>query len=297
MLRRAAALLAALVCFSFVGGVAAGSADDCMQRYIGSDGLIHYRNICTGGTPGEPGTPGGGSAEPSCYLGRKQAHSYDVGFCRGELSCYRYIPSPMTPSEPAPAGTPPTAVYITEACFTQPPAESLVSNIHYWLDTPAVDPAVFLDEAIGNLALPTYTLGVNPPRQAVVGIPTWFWAQGAGAGQVTGTPAGGLVGTATPAYMEVDPGDGSGTFRCPWTVTPGASCSYEYERSSVRGSARTASGDPAYTARMRLVLDLTFQFNGAGIELPAAPPTVATAWQDTVVPVAEVQGLVVPSTP
>jgi hypothetical protein len=281
---------------SVLGGVSASTADDCLQRYTGSDGLIHYRNICTGGSPGEPGASGGGSAQPSCYLGRKEKLSYQVGFCRGELSCYQYIPSPLSPTEPAPAGTPPTAVYVDEACFTQPPAEDLVSNVHFWQDAPPVDPAAFIDEAIGNLALPAYTLGVNPPRQAVVGLPTWFWAQGAGAGQITGTSAGGLVGTATPAYMEVDPGDGSGTFRCPWTVTPGAACSYEYARSSVHGTARSASGDPAYAVRTRLVLDLTFQFNGAGIELPAAPPTVSTAWQDTAVPVAEVQSLVVPGT-
>jgi hypothetical protein len=195
---------------SVLGGVSASTADDCLQRYTGSDGLIHYRNICTGGSPGEPGASGGGSAQPSCYLGRKEKLSYQVGFCRGELSCYQYIPSPLSPTEPAPAGTPPTAVYVDEACFTQPPAEDLVSNVHFWQDAPPVDPAAFIDEAIGNLALPAYTLGVNPPRQAVVGLPTWFWAQGAGAGQITGTSAGGLVGTATPAYMEVDPGDGSG---------------------------------------------------------------------------------------
>ncbi len=292
MLRRAAALLVALAVLALGGVASAGvaNADACTQSYLGADGQIHYRNICTGGTPADPG--GGDGAGPSCYLGRKAAHSYQVGFCRGELSCYQYIPSPVDPSEPAPAGTPETAVYVDEACFTQPPAEALVSNEHFWQDAPPVDPAMFLDQAIGNLALPTYTVGVNPPRQAVVGVPTWYWAAGAAATPVVGTSAGGLVATGTPAYMEVDPGDGSGAFRCPWSVDPGGACAHTYARSSANGTARAPSGDPAYTARMRLVLDLTFQFNGAGINLPAAPPTVTTPWQDVLMPVAEVQSLV-----
>lgn len=296
MLRRA--LLAALaVGLVLVPAPAVAAADPCRQSYVDANNKVQWRNVCTegGGAEQSPAPSGPG---PSCYLGRKASFRYDVAYCSGELSCYRYIPPPSAP-DPAswpvrPEGTPETAQYANQACFTQPPAESLVTNEYIWVESAAPDPALLIWDAIGALTLPTYTVGFNPPGRAVVGIPTWFWAAGPTGGAIVGGNANGLVGTATPAHLEVDPGDGSGSFTCPWSVSADDTCAHTYTRSSAGRPAAGATGDPAYTARMRLVLDLTFEFNGAPIVLPEAPPTVQTAWQQTAIPVAEVQSLVGP---
>jgi len=302
MLRRAAAAAATVVVVA-VAALLVGAApttaagDPCQQQYVGADGKVHYRNICAGGGEStDPPAGGGGGDGPSCYLGRKGQFNYQVAYCSGELSCYRFIPPPSSPLPDAwparPPGTSETAQYANQACFTQPPAEELVSNEYIWVEPAEVDPAAFLTQAIGNIALPTYTVGFNPPGRTVVGLPTWFWADGAGAGPVVGSSAGGLVGTATPAHLEVDPGDGSGSFTCAWSVTPSDTCAYSYRRSSARETTRTEKGTPAYPARMRLVLTLSFQFNGGPITLAGAPETISTPWQGTLVPVAEVQTLV-----
>lgn len=297
MLRRVLLASLALVLVLVGAPSAAVAADPCMQSYVDENNKIQWRNICTEDGGGDTGGTGGGEG-PSCYLGRQESFSYDVAFCSGELSCYRFIPPPTSPTPDAwparPAGTPETAQYANQACFTQPPAEELVSNEYLWVDQAVPDPALLIWDAIGALQLPDYTVGFNPPGRTIVGVPTWFWAAGPGDAEIVGGSANGLVGIATPAHLEIDPGDGSRTFDCPWSVTADPTCSYTYARSSAGQSARSAAGDPAYTARMRLVLDLRFVFNGAPIELADAPPTVQTEWEETLIPVAEVQSLVSP---
>lgn len=273
---------------------ARAAEDDCIQSYIDDKGELQYRNVCTGGDDG--GGNGGGSSEPPCYLGRVDSFNYDVAYCSGELSCYRFIPSPSSP-EPAdwperPAGTPETAQYGTEACFTQPPEEALVSYEGIWVEPETVDPAVYLWDAIGRLALPAPQVSTNPAAVSVVTIPTWWWAPAAATGPVQGTSAMGLVAVATPASMEVDPGDGSGTVTCPWSTTRSDTCSTTYTRSSARQTTEDASGVPAYEARVRLVYDLSFTFQGSPLTLPGAPATVASDWAEVLVPVAEIQTVV-----
>lgn len=286
-----AAVLAAAVLVA-PGHAVDAAADDCRQSYIDADGKIQWRNVCSGQDDGNDDS--GGAA--SCYLGRQQQFGYEVAYCSGELSCYLFIPSRVYPDPstwPArPAGVSEQATYTNRACFTQPPAEALQVNEYIWYEPTAQDPSSYLTAALASLTLPTVELAANPPGRSVVGIPTWWWADGAGTGRVVGGSAGGLVGIATPARLEVDPGDGSGVMRCAVVVSRSDDCSSTYDRSSVDGTA-TVEGQPAYTVRMRVVYDLSFTWQGGPITLAGAPATVSTPWASSDRLVLEVQALTV----
>jgi hypothetical protein len=300
VLRRMGAIVALVISIVVVAPSSPTvAAEICKGWFTNSEGVLTYGTVpCPSSTPGEDGDDGGGSGGggPSCYLGRAQAFDYDVAFCRGDLSCYQYVPT-LTYPEPAdwpakPAGTDENAIYSSEACFTQPPDESLVSYDYVWTvpDEPTLEQQA--DEAYGNLRAPGFTLAFNPPTRAVVSLPTWFWADGAPAIPLRGSSAAGLVAVATPDHMEVDPGDGTGVQTCDFSVEKSESCASTYNRSSVGQPHETSSGEPAYTARMRLVYRVAFELGGAPMTIPGAPETFTSTWQDTLVPVAEVESLV-----
>lgn len=297
MLRRVIAVAVALIVgVTLSAGPAA--AEVCRQEIVGENNEITYVVVeCTGGSDGDPADSGGGSggAAPSCYTGRQEAFDYEVAYCSGELSCYRFIPPPTAPTPdrwPArPAGVDETASYANQACFTQPPAEALVSNEYIWVTPGEADIAAQVDAAYGQLLAPTFALAFNPAGRAIVNLPTWYWASGPTGAVLTGSSAGGLVAVADPDHLEVDPGDGSGAFECPWTVAQSDACSYTYGRSSAAGSA-SAAGEPAYLGRMRLVYSVRFEFNGAPFVIADLPTTLTAAWQTAAIPVAEIQALV-----
>lgn len=295
LIRRLTALLVGLG--ALLAGVslaaAPATADLCGHWVANAEGEMVYQTTECGTE--ETTDPGGGGTGATCYLGRKAAFGYDVAYCSGELSCYRFIPPP-TAEDPAswperPAGTEETASYANQACFTQPPEEALVSNEYIWVTPSEADIAAQIDVAYGSLVAPAFTVGFNPPTHAVVNLPTWYWAGGAGAGAVTGSSAGGLVAIATPDHLEVDPGDGSGEFTCPWSVTASDACSYTYPRSSA-GEPAVPDVGPAFQAQMRLVYTVRFELNGAPFEVAGLPTEFTSAWQTTAVPVAEIQSLV-----
>jgi hypothetical protein len=295
--RRLAGLLlglAALVAGTTLAAAPATAAL-CGHWVANAEGEMTYQTFeCGTEDTAGPGGGGGGSTV-TCYRGRQASFNYDVSFCSGELSCYRFIPPP-TAEDPAawperPAGVDPTASYANQACFTQPPEEALVSNEYIWVTPSEQDIAAQVDVAFGALVAPAFSLGFNPPTRAVVNLPTWFWAAGAGGGAVTGSSAGGLVAVATPDHLEVDPGDGSGSFRCAWAVTASDTCAYTYPRSSA-GEPAVADLGPAYQAQMRLVYTVRFELNGAPFEVAGLPTEFTSTWQTTPVPVAEIQSLV-----
>ena len=146
-------------------------------------------------------------------------------------------------------------------------------------------------EAFGRLATPVFTVGFNPPGRAVVGVPTWLWAQTAQAGVITGSSAFGVVAFGEPARLEIDPGDGSGVLDCPWSTAASWVCAYTYARSSV-GQRVGPGGQPAYTVRMRLVYRVRFENNGAPFVVAGLPAMLESPWQTTSLPVAEIQALV-----
>lgn len=294
MLRRVlAGMLLAVVMLTGGALVAGPAAAETCGHWVETTegGLVYETYECGSEDDGDDGGSGGGE-ETTCYTGRQDSFGYEVAYCSGDLTCYRFIPPPSAPEEAdwpeRPPGTDENAQYANEACFTQPPDESLVSNEYIWVtpDEPSIEQLV--QTAYGSLTAPTFDLGVNPDTTAVVNLPTWFWAQGPANGAVTGTNAGGMVAIAEPDHLEVDPGDGSGTMQCPWSLAEGDACSYTYGRASVSGSVSTPQG-PAYEARMRMVYAVRFEFNGAAFSVPGLPTTYTSPWQTEPVPVSEIQ--------
>lgn len=283
--------------------VTPSSADECWQYIEVSPDVWDYVNVCEDdgneGDEGDEGDTGGGEEEePDCYLDRQDSFNYDHAYCDGELSCYIYSPPPSAEDEEdwpeRPADVPDDWVYVNRACFTQPPEESLEVNEYDWIEPPEPAEPSWPDEArqaFGRLVAPTFELAFNPPRQSVVNVDTWYWAEGATAGEITGTSAAGLVAIATPDRFEVDPGDGSDTLSCDFSVAESDTCGHVYVRASVNGTA-AVDGVPAYAARGRLVYSVRFELNGEVMEIDGVPTEFTTDWSETAVPVAEIQSVV-----
>lgn len=287
------AVLAVLVC---VAGTALGavqaSAEGCrlVEVHLGGD-KVKYETVCPPGqTPGD-GTPatGGPAAGPTCDLSQVEGVA-NYPYCVGTTACAVNNPSEL-PVEDWPMAEQPTPehIYTFTWCET---ADGTVSYYWAWWLPADLGPSVteLAQQAFGELAVPAFTVSFNPPGRAVVGVPTWFWAA-AGGGVITGSSALGVVAIGTPAYLELDPGDGSRVLRCPFAVDEGDACRHTYERSSVGATGR-AGDSPAYTARARLVYDVSFENAGTPLELPGLPTSLTSGWATTAVPVAEIQAVV-----
>jgi hypothetical protein len=151
-------------------------------------------------------------------------------------------------------------------------------------------------QAVGRLDIPSVGLTYNPPGFAIVGMDTWWWATGARTTPQHGSSAFGLVATATPTGLDIDPGDGSDTLHCPWTTTRTAAEQHyasAYTRSSVSGTAEH-HGRPAYTATATATptWTVTFTNDGAPVTFPDLDTTVDGPTTRTTVPVSEVQTIV-----
>ncbi|MGP3968160.1 hypothetical protein [Streptomyces sp. 6N223] len=237
---------------------------------------------------GSGGSGGGGSAEPTCdHLDAYTAanpghHEY---YCQGENACWENDPpfgfedTSKWPDPPSPdAGN-----YIFRWC------EDANGNITYqdftWeneVEEPPLEEQA--ETAFGELDAPSFTLAFNPPGEAVIYIETWLWADDAPSGNLEGSSAFGLVAIAQPDHLEVDPGDGSDTITCSFATTKSDACAHTYER---------VSGDGGYPARARLVYDVSYEDNGAPVDIPGAPDTLNSQWQERAIPVTEVQSNVV----
>ena len=236
--------------------------------------------------PGDAGGSSGGSSGPvgpSCVLSGLN------DYCIGTSVCWSNVPSAL-PVESWPVDSRPSvdAIYTYQSCDPDP---SGTLTGWSWYTPPQISAAQAAREAFGLLATPGFTVGFNPPGRAVVGVPTWLWAQTAQVGVITGSSALGVVALGEPAGLEVDPGDGSGVLDCPWSTAASGVCAYTYSRSSV-GQPVGAGGQPAYTARMRLVYRVRFENNGAPFVVAGLPATLESPWQTASVPVAEIQALV-----
>jgi hypothetical protein len=229
---------------------------------------------------------------PSCDI--KSASP--ATFCVGSLPCFTKD-SVVPWVHPATKPPTPDSKYSVQLCFTN----------NSWLGTavwngPATQPpsmAVQATSAVGRIHLPSAVLSFNPTARTLVNLPTWFWAQGLTSEVLRGSSALGLVAYATPARLEVTPGDGSAVLRCPWvTVRPqvpadqSGPCSYAYFRSSIGGSARGPDGGPAYEASAQAFWSLRFELNGAPVQIAGAPSELPGPVMTTAVEVGEVQTLV-----
>lgn len=224
-------------------------------------------------------------------MGRQDAST--SRFCEGESACFINFPSAVYP-EPAdwPEGQPTQdSVYTYKACFR--PDGSRASGEWGWFvpEEPSLPQLAW--DAYGRLELPEFRLAFSPPEEALVLLDTWWWAEGPSDGAVQGSSAAGVVAIAEPARLEVDPGDGSELLDCPFTVEQSDVCAHIYERASTDGTAEAADGSPAYPARARLVYGVRFENDGAPLDLAGLPDRIASPWEETAVPVAEAQAVVV----
>ncbi|MCW2824567.1 MAG: hypothetical protein JWQ91_1484 [Aeromicrobium sp.] len=252
--------------------------------------------VCTipGGGGGAGGGGGGGSNEPQCdlsynegaYLGLSPDSSGN--YCKGTTTCFNvahFTPHPM------PDGDKPNkdSKARIEFCFTTP-FDTTVERI-YWTDDE--EPPSLLEQAltaIGQIAITPPTVNVSPSGRTLVNLDTWFWVTGTQR-EATGSSAFGLVAIATLRSLTIDPGDGTGSFTCPWTATKEDAerdCYHEYRRASLRGSA-SVDGRPAYAVTARTVYDLRFEVNGSPSRIPGAPTTLEGPPGQTAVRVDEVQ--------
>lgn len=259
-------------------------ADECVQKVETSPGVWKYVNVCT--EPGDDGAPagtGGGTAEPSCEL------TGLASYCIGTSACWANVPSALDPATwPEETRPSPEAIYTYQSCDPDPDGTLTGWS---WYTPDEISVTELARQALGSLATPEFTVGFNPPVQAIVGVDTWFWAQTAAAGTVTGTSALGVVAIGEPDRIEVDPGDGTGVRTCPWSTSASAACSHAYVRSSV-GQPVGPDGEPSYTVRLRLVYQVRFENNGAPLTVDGLPSTLESPWRSVALPVAEIQSVV-----
>jgi len=286
-LRRTGLILLAL-CALVAGTVLAATSSSAVPpgctvtQQPGPDGKVEYVVTCPGGETG-PGGGTGGSGEPGCTL------TGIFEYCIGASACWANVPSALDPATwPEETRPSPEAIYTYQQCSPDPTG---TLSDWSWYEPPGPSLTELAQQAYGALAVPAFGVGFNPPGRTVVGIPTWFWADTAQGGQITGSSALGVIAIGTPDRLEVDPGDGSGTRQCPWTTEASAACSASYARSSAREPAGP-DGRPAYTARIRLVYDVRYENNGVGLTIIGLPTTLTSPWVAGAVPVAEVQSVV-----
>lgn len=247
-----------------------------------SDGEASYVVVCpdNGGTSEDGSSDSGG---PTCVLAGL------AEYCIGEMACWANVPSALPESEwPEESRPSPEAIYTFQYCEPDP-AETATG--WSWYTPSEMTVAQAARQAFGLLATPGFSVGFNPPGRAIVGFPTWLWAQTAQSGAITGSSALGVVALGEPDGLEVDPGDGSGVLSCAWSTVESGECSYIFGRSSV-GQPLDADGLPAYQVRMRLVYSVSFEVNGAPLQVAGLPATLESPWETTTIPVAEVQALV-----
>jgi hypothetical protein len=257
-----------------------GRLVDYVRTKVGCTGTEVPGEGATGGSPID--TPGGGGpVSPGCDL------VSPATFCFGPYPCY--YEKGVFPWEP-PATPPPTpgADYRVRLCL----GPRLLIAPEWVVTTP--EPPTLVERsqaAFGQLVVPPATLAFNPTRRTLVNLDTWFWAQGLTGQPIRGTSALGLVAVATPVGVQVTPGDGSGSFSCPWVTSKSDLCAHVYRRSSVGGSARGPDGGPAYQASAEATWNVHFEQDGAPMPIPGAP-TKLTGRLAAAVEVAEVQTVV-----
>jgi hypothetical protein len=288
--RPAGLLLALALAVGMVGTVQvqqAAAEPDCELEEYG-DGEMEW--VCRGDDEGEEGSSGGGGGnnKPMCDLSVIDGigHPNATRYCDGPgIACWSNIPSEAYPDPDSWPEDPPSpgAVYVYKSCYG-PDGESLAehSDRYGWYIPQERSVPDLAWEAYGQLATPPFRLAFNPAEQAIIFIDTWWWAAGPDAGDVRSNSVGGVVAIAEPDRLEVDPGDGSGTIVCDWVTSKSDSCTHAYQRANADG----------YPARARLVYGVRYEDGGAAVDLPSLPDTLESGWEETTVPVHEVQAIV-----
>lgn len=275
-------LVAAFAGLAFAGPA---SARTCVKTaQVWNQDTLSYSTKCveyssddgTGGTDETDGSTG--PSEPSCSM------LAPATFCRGTAPCY--VKDVVTPFAPPKSKPPkPDADWHVVMCLRTDlgiAGQTAWSGTAEWIGTEPQPPSLQEQArtAYGNLKLPAATLDFNPPTRTVVKVPTWFWAQGLTATELTGSSAFGLVAIATPSELSLTPGDGSAQLACDWVTAEADTCSYTYRHSGTF----TASAEATWKVR--------FEMNGTRINIPGAPTSISSPQWTAVVPVYEVQSTV-----
>jgi hypothetical protein len=258
---------------------------------VESEGLQYkVEQKCPEGTPPSdthgsgPAAPG--PAAPGCDL------TSPATFCFGPYACYYTDDQVSYPASSTPPPSP-GAVWRVRLCLVAGGSSALWLGTGLWVPQAAAPPTLVerSQAAFGRLVAPDATLAFNPTRRTLVNLDTWFWAQDLPGQPIRGTAALGLVAVATPAGIQVNPGDGSGSFSCPWVTSRSPQCSHVYRRSSVGGSSRGLDGGLAYQASAVATWSVHFELNGTPVPIPGAT-TKLTSRMAAAVEVAEVQTIV-----
>jgi hypothetical protein len=251
-----------------------------------------------GGDDGDDGDDGGGSSEPTCELWGQ------FTYCVGTTACrdIRWHPPMALPDGPKPQ--PDSEPRARECDYGTPGGFGPYVVTYYWSDSSEPQPPTLYEQAltaIGQIDLTIPSLQTSPDERTLVFLPVWFWLDpstgsggSGGAGDRTGSSAFGLVATAILDHVEVDPGDGSPSFACPWVTTAEQAeeeCSYSYNYNSNDGTI-TWRGKPAHLASVTATWTLSFEVNGTPVVIPNAPATLTSEASTAPVRVDE-QGAVV----
>ena len=136
---------------------------------------------------------------------------------------------------------------------------------------PAVTPQQLLQQALQELQVPTLRAQTAPPRgrDALVGLPEWFWVARAQWHPVSVTVSAGPVwatATATPTGLSFQPGAGLGLVTCPGpgtTYNPARSaarqrtdCSFTYRQPSI--------GQPGNAYQASITVTWNVSWTGSG---------------------------------
>ena len=266
---------------------------------VHENGDVTYEN-CNNDDTEDPGGggDGDGGGGPGCVKPAVVTSPYgDYFWCEGEFWC-QGMESVTEPPEPPPT---PESVYVMYDCLPPDwtgPTDSRGRQGNRWI-TPGENEPPSLEQraerAYGLLRAPAFDLAFDPSGRTYVGADTTFWAEGPADDSFRGTEALGLVAEAYNGQVEVDPGDGSGNITCGWAVSQASGCVKNYGHPSVDGTSVDVDGQPAHTAQAQLTFDVRFLLNGRAINIPGLDAefmTWETGWEQTPVPVGEVQVIV-----
>ncbi len=309
--RRRLGWLPLLACCLVISGAVTGVVADPATancQYAWDDDDSTYTNSCTGeakpADSGNPITSKEDAGPPPCNVDER------FTFCEGVsgTACGYMAADPAAAGYVAPPGKQPpgtTAYYKVCSGGTPPPSVPATHmripsmwRTSLWLN-PAqagVNLAVEARRAVGAIKLPKLKPVTTPALMTAVNAQTMWWANGASSAPVKGSSALGLVATATPLELVIDPGGEEPDLTCPWTVTQeqaAQSCSMAYTKSSIDGTA-TYRDQPAFTVSMRGRWKLTFAFNGAPVTFANVADTTDGPPATMTLSVAEIQSLVGP---
>ena len=229
------------------------------------------------GSGGGGGTP----APPECSF-----HGVYDDFCQGRLACYKNDPAAIQDVEraredtPGLADRPEDADHLVFTACRETPDSDEVRRYVWDSELETVTIVDRIRAAHGALRLPTVTAVFNPPTRTLVNLDTWWWAQGAPAGEVVGSAALGMRAIASPRGMTVNAGGQS--ISCPVVTQRSDACSMTFRR----------AGD--HSATMTITYDIRFEMGGRVIPVPAGAQDLLTltTTATTTVPVREVQSIV-----